>query len=97
MPEVSILLPLPGRSATFYGAIVLERGQDRRTLVRLLPSSQHHGPLTQRLDSLVEENWRIMFPVHLPCNSIAVAHIGTGDPNCPSLRQVLNELLVEVA
>lgn len=97
MSEASIVLPLPGNSATFHDAIVLERGQDRRTLLRILSNSRHREPLSRRLTQMVSEQWQSMFEVPLPCNSLVVAHIGSGDADCVALREVLNELLAAVA
>lgn len=96
MSVTTIDLPQVGQTATLLDTVVVERGQDRRTLLRVVPASLHHDHVLRRLSALTSERWQELFS--LPINgSTVVVHLGSGRNDCSALRTVLEALLADVA
>lgn len=96
MSVTTIELPPVGQTATLLDTVVVERGQDRRTLLRIVPQSVHGVHVSRRLSELTSERWHEVFPLPIK-GGMAVVHLGSGKNECPALRAVVEELLIDVS
>lgn len=93
--ESSITLPKRGQSQKIRGVIVLERGDYRRTLIRVL-DGKYAPTFSTKLAKMSRERMLEIASVNLP-DGPAFVHLGCEEEDCPHLRSVVNSLFTEVA